>query len=115
MKHPRALERALRHESWRMCNAMQIRVVVRWKPVRMNDSFHKMCNAFVHLPCLLGRHEEELEVGNGKLAVKCARCGWKSPGFTVGARTTAAELGNVLLKDRLPGPPLTRSTQPDRA
>jgi hypothetical protein len=69
---------------------MQIRVVVRWRRVKLNDSVHKVCNIIGHLPCVFGYHDEELDIGNGKLGMRCARCGWKSPGLTVDGPRTAA-------------------------
>jgi len=65
---------------------MQIRVVVRWKRVKVNDSLRTVCNTVGHLPCAFGYHEEELEIGNGKLALRCTRCGWRSPGLSVGGQ-----------------------------
>ena len=70
---------------------MQIRVVVRWKRVKLNDSVNRVCNTVGHLPCVFGYHEEEMEIGDGKLGMRCTRCGWKSPGLSVGGSRTAPQ------------------------
>ena len=54
-------------------NAMQIRIVLRWSPVRSNDALLKICNIFKQLPCRLGHHEEEIERSSGRLALRCVQ------------------------------------------
>jgi hypothetical protein len=71
----------------------QVRVVVRWKPLQVTKQVQGMCRSLGHFPCLIGRHDEELCLGIERLAVRCRRCGWRSPGFTVGAGSAHASMG----------------------
>jgi hypothetical protein len=79
-----------------MCNLMQTRVVIRWSPVRLNDAIHRTCNVFKQMTCGVTGHCEELERGDGKLSLRCVRCGWTSPGWTFDdRRPPAAASGRV--------------------
>ena len=72
----------------------QVRVVVRWKPLQVPKSVQEMCRSLGHFPCLIGGHDEELCLGIERLAVRCRRCGWRSPGFTVGTGSAHAAMGS---------------------
>ena len=73
-----------------MRNLMQTRVVIRWSPVGVNDVLQRACNVFNQISCGVAGHREELERGGGKLALRCARCGWTSPGWTLDERRQSA-------------------------
>jgi hypothetical protein len=72
----------------------QVRIVVRWKPLQVSKSVQEVCRSLGHVPCLIGGHDEELCLGIERLAVRCRRCGWRSPGFTVGAGSAHAAMGS---------------------
>ncbi len=72
----------------------QVRVVVRWKRLRVSKSFQGMCRSLGHFPCLIGGHDEELCLGTERLGVRCRRCGWRSPGFSVGAHGAQSPMGS---------------------
>ena len=73
-----------------MSNLMQTRVVIRWTPVRVNDALQRTCNVFKQATCGITGHWEELERGEGKLSLRCIRCGWTSPGWTLDERSQSA-------------------------
>jgi hypothetical protein len=78
-----------------MCNLMQTRVVIRWSPVGVNDALQRACNVFKQVTCGLTGHREELERGEGKLSLRCVRCGWTSPGWTLDQRRESAAPARV--------------------
>ena len=67
-------------------NAMKIRVIVRWSVVSPEDVRHAMWKIFKQVPCRVAGHRSTIEVKTGKLALKCARCGWESPGWNIDPR-----------------------------
>ena len=62
---------------------MKIRVVIRCSPVKAAYVRHRMWSIFKQVPCRIMGHTSEMKVTSGKLALKCARCGWQSPGWTL--------------------------------
>ncbi len=62
---------------------MKIRVIIRCSAVSPVYARQRMWNVFKQLPCRVVGHQEEIEVTSGKLALKCGRCGWVSPGWTL--------------------------------
>ena len=62
---------------------MKIRVIIRCSAVRPAYVRHWMWNVFKQVPWRIMGHTAEIEVTSGKLALKCARCGWESPGWTL--------------------------------
>jgi len=64
-------------------NGMKIRVVIRCSTVTPEILRQSMWNVFKHMPCRVAGHRAEVEVTTGRLALKCARCGWESPGWTI--------------------------------
>jgi hypothetical protein len=57
---------------------MQIRIVIR----RVRQSW----NVCTRAACQLMGHRNEIEVGSMRLSLKCERCGWTSPGWTLDDR-----------------------------
>lgn len=66
-----------------VCNGMKVRIVIRVSPVFPEVTLNGVCRQFRHLPCLLGRHDEMMDISAGKLALKCSKCGWKSSGWAL--------------------------------
>jgi hypothetical protein len=64
-------------------NAMKFRVIIRWSTVRPEDVRQSICSVFTQALCRVAGHRADIEVKTGKLALKCARCGWESPGWTI--------------------------------
>jgi hypothetical protein len=64
---------------------MKIRIVIRWKTVTQEAAHQAMCNVFKQATCRVAGHQAEIEMTTGRLALKCARCGWESPGWNVAA------------------------------
>jgi hypothetical protein len=62
---------------------MQIQVIIRWSSPRLSTSFGEVCNVFRRLECLITGHREEVALGQRALSLRCTRCGWKSPGWTL--------------------------------
>jgi hypothetical protein len=67
-------------------NGMQIRIVIRLSPVKPAHPVQTIGNVFKQLPCRIGHHEEKLEITRGRLAIRCLRCGWVSPGWDLESR-----------------------------
>jgi len=65
---------------------MQIRIIIRSSTVGPEDIRQAVWNFSKHVRCLLTGHESEIELGSGKLSLKCRRCGWHSPGWTLDRR-----------------------------
>ena len=65
---------------------MQIRVVIRLSPIKPAQPVRKIRNVFKQIPCRLGQHEEKIEATGGRLAIRCLRCGWVSPGWDLEPR-----------------------------
>jgi hypothetical protein len=63
---------------------MKIRVIIRWSAVSPAYARQQIWNVFRQVFCRLSGHQAEIEMTTGKLALKCARCGWESPGWTLG-------------------------------
>ena len=63
---------------------MQIRIVIRLSPVKPIRPV-QIGNVFKQLPCL-GHHREKIEASNGKLRLRCVRCGRESPGWDLERR-----------------------------
>ncbi|HUP40402.1 MAG TPA: hypothetical protein VM115_09810 [Vicinamibacterales bacterium] len=68
---------------------MKIRVVIRWSPVTSEDVRQSTGIVFNQLICRVTGHQTGVEVTTGKLALKCARCGWTSPGWVIDRNCTA--------------------------
>lgn len=68
---------------------MKIRVIIRWSPVRLEDVRQSIWIVFNQLTCRVTGHRTHVEVATGKLALKCARCGWTSPGWVIDRNCTA--------------------------
>jgi hypothetical protein len=64
-------------------NAMKIRVIIRWSTVRPEDVRRTICSVSKQMLCRVAGHRADIEVKTGKLALKCARCGWESTGWTI--------------------------------
>jgi hypothetical protein len=62
---------------------MKIRVVIRCSTVRPGDVRESLWHVFKQFPCRVTGHESRIEVSSGKLALKCAKCGWVSPGWEI--------------------------------
>ena len=62
---------------------MKIRVILRWSTVRPEQVRQSIGHVFKQVPCRLTGHESRIEVTTGKLALKCSRCGWESPGWNI--------------------------------
>jgi hypothetical protein len=45
---------------------------------------YRLWNVCKQCSCSMFGHRHDLELGSGKLALKCERCGWTSPGWTFG-------------------------------
>lgn len=71
--------------------ATRVRVTIRWSPVKPIDQFVKITTLCRRLPCLLGQHQGMIEVRGREMALRCAHCGWKSPGWRVGVGENADE------------------------
>ena len=67
-------------------NAMKIRVIIRCSTVTPEFVRHSMWNVFKQMSCRVAGHRSEIEVTSGRLALKCARCGWESPGWRIDPR-----------------------------
>jgi hypothetical protein len=65
---------------------MQIRIVIRLSPVTPGEHIHKISSVIKQLPCRVGHHHEKIEVSKGRLALRCLRCGWESPGWNLDSR-----------------------------
>jgi hypothetical protein len=65
---------------------MKIRIVVRCAPVKSNDVLGRLWKLSRQAQCRLLGHRDAIELGSGKLALKCGRCGRKSPGWTIDER-----------------------------
>ena len=70
----------------KVSNVMKIRVILHWSVVRPEDVRQSIWNVFKQLPCRFTGHRSAVEVKTGKLALKCARCGWESPGWNIDRR-----------------------------
>ena len=42
----------------------------------------------------MGHHQTKIEVRDRNIALRCSHCGWKSPGWKVGAPADSAERGS---------------------
>ena len=62
---------------------MKIKVILRWSTVRPGDARDSICHVFKQVPCRVTGHQSRIEVKTGRLALKCARCGWESPGWEI--------------------------------
>jgi hypothetical protein len=80
---------------------MKIRVIIRWSAVRPEYARQQICNIFKQLPCRVTGHKAEMEITTGKLALKCARCGWESPGWTLD-RPRFGQIGSARVKSHQP-------------
>ena len=67
-------------------NTMKIRVIIRCSTVTPEFVRHSMWNVFKQMSCRVAGHRAEIEVTSGRLALKCARCGWESPGWRIDPR-----------------------------
>jgi hypothetical protein len=65
---------------------MKLRIIIRYSPVKSNDVLARVWTLFLHAHCRVRGHRDEIELGSGKLALKCARCGRRSPGWTIDQR-----------------------------
>jgi hypothetical protein len=63
-------------------NGMQIRITIRLSPVKPIDPV-QIRNVFRQIPCRVGHHEEKIELSKGRVALRCLRCGWESPGWNL--------------------------------
>jgi hypothetical protein len=62
---------------------MKIRTVIRSSTVSSAYAPQRMWNVLKQIGCSVTGHKAEIELSTGKLALKCARCGWESPGWTL--------------------------------
>jgi hypothetical protein len=62
---------------------MKIRIVIRSSAVGPAYARLRVWKLFKQIPCCVTGHKAEIELSTGKLALKCARCGWESPGWTL--------------------------------
>jgi hypothetical protein len=69
---------------------MKIRVIIRWSTVTPEAVRQSIWNVFEQMSCRVAGHRAEIEVTTGRLALKCARCGWESPGWNVTPEAGAA-------------------------
>ena len=67
---------------------MLIRIVIQRSPVRSNNVLPGVWKVCRQLGCQLLGHRSEIEIGSGTLALKCDRCGWKSPGWDLDSHPT---------------------------
>jgi hypothetical protein len=83
---------------------MQIRVIIRLSPVKPTDSVQKIGSVLKQIPCRVGHHREKIEVSKGRLALRCDRCGWESPGWNLdppdGVKPTSARSDYQLRSDQ---------------
>jgi hypothetical protein len=68
---------------------MKTRVVIRWSPVRLEDVHESVWSVFNHVTCRVTGHRTGVALTTGKLALKCERCGWTSPGWVIDRNCTA--------------------------
>ncbi|MEO5740111.1 MAG: hypothetical protein ABIS29_05905 [Vicinamibacterales bacterium] len=68
---------------------MKIRFIIRWSTVRPEDVRRSIWNVLKQAPCRLAGHRAGIEVTTGKLALRCARCGWESPGWKIDLRSAS--------------------------
>jgi hypothetical protein len=52
---------------------------------------YRIWNVCKRCSCSLVGHRHDLELGSKRLALKCERCGWTSPGWTFGPQAAARE------------------------
>jgi len=64
-------------------NIMKIRIIIRSSAVSRSYARQQLWNVFRQMCCRVTGHKAEIELSTGKLALKCARCGWESPGWTL--------------------------------
>jgi hypothetical protein len=62
---------------------MKIRIIVRSSTVSWGYAPQRMWNVFKQISCRVAGHKAEIELSTGRLALKCVRCGWESPGWTL--------------------------------
>ena len=65
---------------------MKVRIIIRVSPVTPDVTLNAVSKVLRQLPCRVGGHKEELDLGAGKLALKCSRCGWRSAGWELDER-----------------------------
>jgi hypothetical protein len=72
---------------------MQIRIVLR-QAVKSKEIVCQSWNVCRQIACQLLGHCNEIAVGSGRLALKCDRCGWTSPGWTLDDRRPSLDRGS---------------------
>jgi len=79
----------------RFSGAMQIHIVIHRSPVRSNDVLRRLWRVSRQMACRVLGHRNEVAVGSGTLALKCDRCGWRSPGWMLDKRPAASSHGDT--------------------
>ena len=79
----------------RVSGAMQIHIVIRRSPVRSNDVLRRLWRVSRQMACRVLGHRNEVAVGSGTVALKCDRCGWRSPGWMLDKRPAASSHGDT--------------------
>jgi hypothetical protein len=72
---------------------MKIRVIIHCAPVKSNDVLGKVWKLSRQAQCRIRGHRDQIELGSGKLALRCVRCGRKSPGWTIDERSSLNPAG----------------------
>jgi hypothetical protein len=62
---------------------MKIRIIIRSSAVSPAYVRQRVWNVLKQVACRVIGHKAEIELTTGKLALKCVRCGWESPGWTL--------------------------------
>jgi hypothetical protein len=62
---------------------MKIRIIIRSSAVGPVYARQRVWNVLKQVSCRVIGHKAEIELTTGRLALKCTRCGWESPGWTL--------------------------------
>jgi hypothetical protein len=65
---------------------MQIHIVIHPAPVRSSDVLRRLWRVSRQMACRLLGHRNAVAVGSGTVALRCDRCGWRSPGWMLDSR-----------------------------
>ena len=72
---------------------MKVRIVIRCSPVagvpfrRTGSLLADFSNLMSRLHCWVAGHNGELMFETRRLSMRCTRCGWQSPGWTLEGRS----------------------------
>jgi hypothetical protein len=63
---------------------MRIKIVIRCSPIDPFSSLPRIATLARQALCFIGHHRSEIHIREGEMALRCARCGWRSPGWKIG-------------------------------